>query len=123
MAKTSSLVFGIIFIIAGVWGFVSSPILGIFAADTMSSIIHIIVGIVLLAMASKPKAVVTLKTVGVIYIIFAIIGFISGSSMLGIFTVNSGANWLYIVLGIVIAVVGWSKKPDEGFSVPSAPQM
>jgi hypothetical protein len=120
MAKTSSIVFGIIFIIAGIWGFISSPILGIFAADTMSSVVHIIVGIILLAMAAKPAAVATLKTIGVIYVIFAIIGFISGSSMLGIFTVNAGANWLYLILGIVIAVLGWSGKES---SSPMAPQM
>ena len=120
MAKKSALVFGIIFVIAGIWGFIQTPILGLFAADTVSSIIHIIVGVILLVVAGKPSVVMTLKTVGIIYIVFAVLGFFSGSSVLGIFTTNGAANWLYIVLGIVIAALGWSSKKGS-VSAPSAP--
>lgn len=123
MAKTTSIVFGIIFVIAGLLGFVNNPIFGIFAADTVSSILHIIVGIVLLAMASKPSAVGTLKTIGILYVIFAIIGFISGSSVLGLFVVNGAANWLYLVLGIIIAVMGWTVRGVESDAMGSASQM
>ena len=119
MAKKSAITFGIIFLIAGIWGFVQSPILGIFAADTVSSIIHIIVGLILLIVASKPAAVGTLKTIGIIYVLFAIIGFVQSTSVLGIFTTNAAANWLYLVLGIVIAALGWSGK--KGMSAPMAP--
>ena len=118
MAKTSAIVFGIIFLIAGIWGLIANSFLGVFAADASSSVIHIVVGIILLAVASKPAAVGTLKTIGVIYIIFAILGFIQGSAILW-FTTNGAATWLYLVLGIVIAVLGWSSK--KGVTAPSTP--
>jgi len=123
MAKTSAIVFGIIFVVAGVWGFFSSPILGLFVADTVSSIIHVVVGIVLLVVASKPAAIVTLRTIGIVYIIFAIIGFMSGVSVLNIFVVNGAANWLYVILGVVIAVLGFSSKHEEMSSSAPAPQI
>ena len=126
MAKKSGIVFGIIFIIAGIWGFIQAPILGVFAADVVSSIIHLVVGIILLVVSGKSAAAATLKTIGIVYIVFAILGFISGSSMIGIFTVNAGANWLYLVLGIIIAALGFSSKKGEMSSpapMSSAPQM
>ena len=62
MAKKASWIFGVIFIIAGLWGFFAPPAIGFIAADAFSSIVHVIVGVVLLIMASKPSAATTLKT-------------------------------------------------------------
>ncbi len=124
MIKKSAILFGAVFIVVGIWGFFSNLILGIFAADIVSNIIHIIVGIILLLVAAKPSAIMTMKVVGILYIIFAIFGFISGAKVLGIFVVNNATSWLYIVLGIVIAVIAWSgnTKTVESFP-PVTPQM
>ena len=122
MAKTASWIFGIIFIIAGVWGFIAQPAIGFIAADPFSSIVHVIVGIVLLAMAAKPAAGATLKTIGIIYIIFAILGFFQGSSVLfGAFTTNMTTNWFYLIVGVIIAALGWSSKGSVSAASP-APQ-
>ena len=107
MAKTAALVIGIIFIIIGIWGFFQNPVLGVFDANTTHSIVHLIFGIILVACASKAAAT-ALKWVGIIYIIVAIIGFIQGSSVLGIIDVNAADNWLHLVLGIVIAIFGFA---------------
>lgn len=120
MAKTSSWVFGAILLIVGIWGFFAQP-LGFIAADQLSSIIHVVAGIVLLALAGKPSVFGTLKTVGIVYCVFAILGFIQGSSILfGVFTTDATTNWVYLVLGVIMAVLGWSAK--GGSSAP-APQM
>ncbi|MDE2038361.1 MAG: DUF4383 domain-containing protein [Patescibacteria group bacterium] len=128
MAKTTSWIFGIIFLIAGVWGLFMTPVVGFIAADTLSSIVHIVVGIVLLVVASKPAAVATLKTIGILYVVFAVLGFVQGTSVLfGTFVTDAATNWFYLVVGIVIAALGWSAK--SGSSAPmsspssSAPQM
>ena len=131
MAKNSARLFGAIFVIAGIWGFIQAPILGLFAANAVSSIIHVIVGVILFVVATKPSVIVTLKTVGVVYIIFALLGFYNGASVLGIFPTNGPADWLYIVLGIIIAAFGWSSKKGSvaapsgsaSPSTPSSPQM
>ena len=82
MAKTSAWVFGVIFIIAGVWGFFAQPSIGFIAADWLSSLVHVVVGIVLLALAGKPAAANALKTVGIIYVVLAILGFFQSNFIL-----------------------------------------
>ena len=117
MAKTTSWVFGIIFLIVGIWGFFTSSVLGFIASNPVSSIVHIIVGIVLLIMAAKPAAVVTLKTVGIIYVVIAILGFLS----LNILGADMATNWFYLIVGVVVAALGWSSKGSSSSS--PAPQM
>jgi len=122
MTKTVSWVFGAIFVIAGVWGFFAQPAIGFIAADTLSSIIHLVVGVVLLVLATKPAAAMTLKVVGILYVVFAILGFLQGSSVLfGAFTTNGVTNWFYLVVGIVIAALGFSAK-NGGAAAAPAPQ-
>jgi len=113
MAKIASIVFGAILVIIGILGFLTSPVLGLFTVSMLSAIIALIAGIALLVFAVKPQAVRTMKIVGVIYIIFAALGFYSGSNVLGIFTVNSAVCWLYAMLGVLIAMFAWSAKSEH----------
>ena len=69
-------------------------------------------------MASKPSAVGMLKTVGILYIIFAVLGFIS----VNLFTMNSGSSWLYLVLGVIITILAFSEKKPVA-PMGAAPQM
>ena len=119
MAKTSAWVFGVIFIIAGVWGFFAQPSVGFIAADWLSSLVHLVVGVIILALAAKPSAGDALKTVGIIYVVFALLGFVQGSWVLfGIFATDQVTNWFYLIVGIVVAALGFSSKNDS-----PAPQM
>lgn len=121
MAKTSAAIFGVIFVVAGIWGLFSDWAIGFIAADVLSSIIHIVVGLVLLITAGKPSAASTLKTVGIIYVIFAILGFIQGDTVLfGAFVTDTTTNVFYLIVGVVVAILGFSSK--KGMSAP-APQM
>ena len=119
MAKTSAIIVGVILVIAGIWGLFASPVIGFIAADTLSSIVHIVLGLVLLVLASKPSAGTALKTVGIIYVVIAVLGFLGSTSVLGLFVTDSATTWFYLVLGVVVAVLGFSSK--KGMS--SAPQM
>ncbi len=124
MAKKSAIVFGIIFVIAGILGFFMNPVIGFITADALSSIIHIVAGIILLAVASKPSAAGMLKTIGIIYVIFAILGFIQGSTVLfGAFATSMATNWFYLVVGIIIAALGFSAKKGMAAPMGNAPQM
>ena len=119
MAKTTSIVFGIIFLIAGVLGLFMSPVLGLFAFGTLASIIHIIVAVILFAVAAKPSAVGALKTFGVVYVIFFILSLL-GVAALG----DSTSGWLYLVLGLIMAIIAFSGKKGGAMVSPSAtPQM
>jgi len=125
MAKTSAWVFGVIFIIAGVWGFFGgNTAVGFLAADWLSSLVHVVVGVVLLALAAKPAVVNTLKAVGVVYVVIAVLGFIQGSWVLGgVFATSQVSNWFYLVVGIVIAVLGFVSRDSVSSSPSEVPQM
>jgi len=129
MVKKVAIVLGIVFVIAGVWGFFSPVAVGFLVADKLSSIVHILVGIVLLLVSGKSSVVVALKTVGIIYVLFAILGFIQGDSVLfGTFVTNMIANVFYLIVGLVLAGVGFAGKKDTNgipYTPPasSAPQM
>ncbi|OHA17213.1 MAG: hypothetical protein A3C79_02720 [Candidatus Taylorbacteria bacterium RIFCSPHIGHO2_02_FULL_45_28] len=118
MAKTSAVVLGAILVIVGIWGLFSNTAVGFVAADYLSSIIHIIVGLVLLLVASKPSVGMALKTVGIIYVIFAILGFVQGDTVLfGAFVTDMTTNVFYLIVGLVIAILGFSSK-NAGVSAP-----
>jgi hypothetical protein len=51
MAKTLALVFGIVFIVVGILGFIPNPIVGhdaLFHTNSVHNLVHLIIGIVLL---------------------------------------------------------------------------
>jgi uncharacterized membrane protein len=128
MAKTAALVFGVIFVIAGIWGLFTDSVIGfINAVDMVSSIIHIVVGIVLLVLAGKPSVAAALKVIGILYVIFGILGLVQGETVLfGTFATDAGSNWFYLIVGIVLAVLGFSAKKGGAMPAsptPSAPQM
>ena len=120
MAKKASILFGIVFVIVGILGFISNPIVGsgsLFETDTIHNLIHLIIGIVLLVVAKKPAAGTTLAVIGAIYLVLAIVGFLvtDGSNpvqLLGIASINSADNWLHVVLGIVVGAVGLKVRKE-----------
>lgn len=113
MAKTSAVIFGIIFVVAGIWGLFAEQAIGFIAADTVSSIIHIIVGLVLLIVAAKPSAGAALKTFGIIYVILGILGLVGANFIAG----DTTTNVFYLVVGVVVAILGFSSK--KGVAAPA----
>jgi len=129
MAKKSALVLGIIFILVGILGFVpGNGIVGegaLFEAGTVHNIVHLILGIILVWVASKASqaSATALIWVGIIYLIVAALGFAWGS-VLGIFEVNGADNWLHLVLGIVLLALGLAgRKASAPAPMSPTPQM
>jgi hypothetical protein len=116
-AKTAAMVFGIVFLIVGALGFVANPIVspdGIFVVNATHNWIHIGSGIVILLGAYSPLgASVSLRVVGIIYAIVAVLGFIMpGDMLLGMIAMNMADHWLHVVLAIVILYAGFG-LPDD----------
>jgi hypothetical protein len=113
MAKKFAVVFGIVFVIVGLLGFVpGNGIVGaedaIFLTDTVHNIVHLLVGIVLLVAAkSQAASSMWLKIFGVVYLILFINGLISPEKLLGFVAQNSNDTWLHLVLGVVLLAVGF----------------
>ncbi|MBX4195752.1 DUF4383 domain-containing protein [Candidatus Parcubacteria bacterium] len=124
MAKKFALVFGWIFVVFGVLGFFSNPIISgapgaIFMADTAHNIVHLISGVIFLwvAYGAVHKSAMVLKVFGVVYLLMAVVGFFSGDSVLGLITVNGADNWLNLVLAALFLWGGMSRDSSPSMAM------
>lgn len=132
MAKTLALVFGIVFILVGILGFVPNPLVGmgaIFDTNMAHDIVHLLFGIILVGCALRmpSQSALWLKILGVVYLLIAVLGFMmvpNGGSLLGIVETNMADHLLHVVLGVVLLIAGFVGKGGAkpmATSMPSAP--
>ena len=115
-AKTAALIIGLTFIVVGILGFVSNPIVGdnaIFHTDIIHNLVHVISGVLFLIVAfAAPQSLKGfMKLFGLVYFALGIMGFIMfGSSgmgvLLGFLHVNGADNYLHVGLGLLIFLAG-----------------
>src|SRR3989344_3995484 len=104
MARTIAYVFGVILAVIGIWGFIQDPVFGIFAANTLHSLVHLATGIILLGIAawSPASSTMVLKIFGVVYALIAIAGFvIGGDTLFGLIDNSVADNTLHTLLALV----------------------
>jgi len=131
MAKKIGIIIGAVFVVIGLIGFISNPVVGssdsLFATNTAHDIVHVLTGLILIgiAMSRVSKLGTALKTFGIIYLAVAIFGFFavnagSGTGMVfSLLEVNTASNWLHVVLSIVLFAAGVVSSKDNGASVNS----
>ncbi len=113
LVKSVTWILGIVLLLVGILGFVNNPLLlGLFEVDTIHNIIHIVSGIVALIAVSSGESYARLFLIifGIVYGLVAILGFVSGTSILGFFDVNANDNYLHAAITIVCLGVGFSGK-------------
>jgi len=125
MAKTLSIVFGIVFAVIGLLAFVTNPIVGMagfFETNRLHDAVHLISGVAFLIIgfaAMEKTAALWLKVFGAVYLLVAVLGFfVAGNSgmgqILGLITVNGADNWLHVALGLVFLLSGiFTGSSDE----------
>ncbi|MDB5264819.1 MAG: TonB-dependent siderophore receptor [Parcubacteria group bacterium] len=121
MAKTIAIIFGVVFVLVGVLGFVPNPLVGptgLFETDTLHNLVHLLFGIILLAVAFMAPAVSSLwlKILGVVYLLLAVLGFLTidmGGELFGLVHMNHADHWLHVFLGVVLLLAGFLAK-DAG---------
>ena len=122
MVQKLAWVFGIVFAAIGVLGFVpgvtsaDGHLLGIFEVDALHNVIHLVTGLVFLAVAWKYNeyAKISFKVFGVVYGLVTVLGFISGGSVLGLISVNLADNVLHLLVAAVALYAGFMMKDDMG---------
>ena len=115
MLKNLAWVFGVVFVLIGLLGFIPNPIVGaggIFETNTPHDLVHLIIGLVFLYAVMKMPMQLSMvfKVVGVVYLAIAILGFLmvpDGGALLGLVQTNMNDHWLHVFLGVVIAGIGW----------------
>ncbi|GLV55706.1 membrane protein [Dictyobacter sp. S3.2.2.5] len=115
--KTTSLVFGIVFLLIGILGFVPAltpggALLGLFMVNGVHSVVHLLFGILGIAAAFTGMGRFYNRAGGIIYLLIAILGFIPGLApngmLLGLVMINLADNFLHIVIGVVLTAVGFA---------------
>ena len=119
--KTVALVFGVVFLLIGLLGFVPAltpggALLGLFMVNGVHSVVHILFGVFGIAAALTGFSRLYNKVGGVIYLVLALVGFIAllgltvlapGGMLLGLVMINMADNFLHLVLGLALAYVGF----------------
>lgn len=115
--KTVALVFGIVFLLIGILGFVpgltpNMELLGLFMVNGLHSVVHLLFGVLGIAAAFTGTGRLYNRISGIVYLLIGILGFIPAlvpnNMLLGLVMINTADNFLHLVLGIVLAGVGFA---------------
>ena len=114
-------IFGWVFVLVAVWGFFVSggsmeagedapAILGLFPVNVLHNLAHLLLGIWgILAARSFGGAKTYAQIAGVLYLLLAVLGFIDPTAF-GLMPLGDGDIPLHVVLGLVLAGVGFTAK-------------
>lgn len=122
MVKTVSMVFGVVFILIGVLGFVqfggnmeadparAPHLLGLFPVNAVHNGVHLGLGIWgVLAARSWDGARNYCRIAGVLYLVLAVLGFMAPDGF-GLVPLGGHDIALHVVLGVILAAVGFTAK-------------
>ncbi len=116
MVKTILYIFGVIFALVGLMGFVSDPVLGIFEVDVAHNLIHLVTGFLFLVIAKFYKDAMrnTAQLFGIVYGVVAVVGFIMPQdSIFGIFEANLADDILHALVALILLYAGFMDGREE----------
>jgi hypothetical protein len=124
MLKKAALVFGIVFVVIGIGGFLPflvtkdsagmDLLLGLFMVSALHNVIHLVSGVAALASSATEKyARLYFQVFGVVYALVTVIGFVQGDTVLGLIDVNMADNLLHLVIALASLYLGFGMKSTE----------
>jgi hypothetical protein len=118
MVQRVAQLFGVVFLLVGVLGFVATgmnmdanmdtapKLLGLFPVNALHNIVHLLFGVwALVAARTVAGATQFAKVGGAIYLVLAILGFVAPTTF-GLIPIGGNDIWLHAVIGIVLLYVG-----------------
>lgn len=122
MTKQLTWTLGVVLTIVGIWGYLQSPVLGIFVVDAPHNLVHLVSGIVgiLAALGGEKYAKTYLQVFGVIYAIVFLLGLFGGGKILNLISTNMPDNILHLVIAVVALYGGFGKAKGSSMGVPSS---
>jgi hypothetical protein len=130
-AKTAAFVFGVIFVLVGVLGYLdvagifANPVVGddpaaIFLVNDMHNYVHLGVGAVLIILAVVNLASIGLILFGVVYGVVAVLGFVAPDVLGGMIAMNMNDHYLHVGLAIVLLLAGFLLPKGGAAAAPAA---
>jgi Domain of unknown function (DUF4383) len=126
---------GAVLVIAGILGFFwessfatgdeikSDEVIGILAVNGWHNLVHLAIGLLLLAAAGSAARTAALG-VGLLYVVLAIWGFLEVENGVGVLIdlvpINNEDNWLHLILGLTGLAAG-AATPADTRVTPVAP--
>jgi hypothetical protein len=119
MVKTAAIIFGLVFLVVGILGFVPActtdmngmpMLLGIFHVNAAHNYVHLASGIVFLlcGVAGAGPSRTFFKIFGLVYALVAVLGFMNPAGpLLGMISNNPADTWLHVVLAAVMLFLGF----------------
>jgi hypothetical protein len=114
MARTVAAVFGAIYVVIGLVGFVlDSPLFGLFDVNALHNIVHILLGAILLYGAtSTSAATMATRGVGLVLVLLGIVG-IPIADGFGLVPLGGNDIWLHLATGAILLAAGYmGESPD-----------
>jgi hypothetical protein len=122
MIKTAAILFGIVFLLIGIVGFVpaitpaNGMLLGIFHVNTAHNFVHLASGVIFLlcGMAGVGASRTFFRIFGIVYALVALLGFYYGDqALLGLIANNTADTWLHVVLAMVMLFLGFGASGSK----------
>ena len=121
MVKTAAVLFGVVFLLVGILGFVPAVtkdqmLLGIFHVNAAHNCVHLLSGVVALlaGMTSLGAARMYFRIFGLVYGLVAVMGFFVGDGMLlGLISNNAAVTWLHVGIAAVSLLLGFMPASAE----------
>ena len=124
MIKRVALVFGIVFLVVGIVGFITpggtsmaadpapGHILGLFPVNLLHNVVHVLFGVWgLVASRSFAGAKSYATIAGAIYAVLTIVGFVAPSGF-GLVPLGGHDRWLHAVLAVALLAAGLTAKDE-----------
>lgn len=124
MLRKVALIFGIVFILVGILGFVTpggmsmeadpapGHILGLFGINLLHNVVHLLIGVWgIVASRTWGGAKSFMQIGGVLYIVLAVLGFVTPTTF-GLIPIGGNDIYLHAVLGLIMAGIGFTAKPE-----------
>ncbi len=129
LTRMVALAFGVVYVLVGLLGFLGEPIvteaahenmesasgdlLGIFPINLLHNLVHLALGALLLWGATEhDRAVLAARTVGGIYVVVGILGFIAPDTF-GLMPIGGNDIWLHLGTAAVLLGVTFLDRNEE----------
>lgn len=120
MAKRFSTIYGAIFILVGIMGFLDTGLVGengFFLTNAAHDWTHVLLGVILLwaGQQNERAGYGSLMGIGALYALLAILGYATAGAeghamLLGLVHINGNDNWLHVLLSVVLIVSALSTR-------------